>query len=146
MKASIMTGITAVALVFAFTNSASAGDRPYQRQGKQIKRIAGGVQKGKITNTEYFRLNQEQVRIERFRRQAIADGRLRPGERRRLHRMQEKASRHIYGAKHNRSDRYRPDLEHRACYNGRPRPGGYGISGIWAAPGWGFSVSTGGRW
>lgn len=146
MKASIITGITAIALIFALTSPASAGDRPYHRQGKQIKRITGGVQKAKISNKEYYRLNKEQRRIQRFRRHAMADGRLSRGERQRLHRMQEKADRHIYRAKHNRRVRHRPYPEHRACYNGYPRPGGYGISGIWAAPGWGFSISTGGRW
>ncbi len=146
MKASIITGIMVIVLVFAFTNPASAGDRPYQRQGKQMERIAGGVQKGEITHREHSRLNQEQKRIQRFRRQSMADGRLSPGERRRLHRMQEKASRHIYREKHNQRVRYRPSTQHRACYNGRLRSGGYGVSGIWITPGWGFSLSTGGRW
>lgn len=144
MKASILTAMMAAAFIFAISSPAWAQD-PFQHvQKKQIKRIAKGVENGEITNKEHFKLTQEQNRIRGARRQAMADGRLSPGERRHLRQMQEKASEHIYKAKHNRRVRY-SQCENRHD-KGSPRPGGYKVSGAWVFPGWVFSIATGGRW
>jgi len=144
MKAGILTAMMAAVLVLAISSPTWARD-PFQRvQSKQIKRIAKGVENGEITNKEHFKLKQEQNRIRRARRQAMADGRVRPGERRHLRQLQEKASEHIYRAKHNRRVRYNR-CETRYD-NGHPRPGGYQVSGAWVLPGWAFSIATGGRW
>jgi hypothetical protein len=144
MKASILTAMMAAVLVLAISSPTWARDPFQQVQSKQIKRIAKGVENGEITNKEHFNLKQEQNRIRRARRQAMADGRLRPGERRRLRQMQEKASEHIYQAKHNRRARY-SQCENRYD-RGHSRPDGYKVSGAWVLPGWAFSIATGGKW
>jgi hypothetical protein len=72
-----------------------------QRQRRQSERISGGVRTGKITKGESIRLNREQRRIRQAFRHAWRDGCMSPRERRHINRLQAKAGRHIYLAKHN---------------------------------------------
>lgn len=75
------------------------------RERRQQQRIYTGVRSGELTSRETYRLEREQVRINhqeaRFRRSG--DG-LSPGERLRLEREQNRASRDIYRQKHDRQD------------------------------------------
>ncbi len=174
MKASILTTMTATALILAISSPAWAGDAFKKVQSRQINRIARGVDSGEISNNEYFNLTQEQKRIQRAGRRALADGRLSQNERRRLRHMQDKASEHIYKAKHNRRQAYgrfkkwsdnekrRMDHDSRVTcddgtryekrpaqdrpYKKLPLPGGFRVSGAWVFPEWAFSIATGGKW
>ncbi|NCP95859.1 MAG: hypothetical protein COZ96_03620 [Nitrospirae bacterium CG_4_8_14_3_um_filter_70_85] len=80
--------------------SATAGSI-HARQEHQQVRIHQGVTQGDLSRPEVRRLEQEQLRIERNRRAALADGRLSAKERARLHRQQDKASAAIAQARHN---------------------------------------------
>ena len=71
-------------------------------QGRQYKRIHQGVHSGALTRSEARTLLREQRHIRQTAKRAWADGRLTRPERVRLHRMQQRAGRHIYGLKHNR--------------------------------------------
>jgi len=84
---------------FAATSSAgTSGDR----QAKQRARIHQGVKSGSLVPGEARRLAAEQRHIKRTRQRMRGDdGKLGPGERARLDRMQGRASRHIFRAKHN---------------------------------------------
>ncbi len=72
------------------------------RQIRQQHRIYNGVRTGQINCRELHRLEREQFRIARERRRMLADGYLNWRERLRLERHLDRASRHIYRAKHNR--------------------------------------------
>lgn len=93
-------------LVLAAAAPALAEDpampRAEERQRVQQRRIGQGVRSGELTPKETLRLEREQVRIERTQRRMEADGQVTPGERARLQVRQDKASRDIYRAKHNR--------------------------------------------
>ncbi|MBW2130654.1 MAG: hypothetical protein JRH13_14980 [Deltaproteobacteria bacterium] len=157
MKLVTTAGIAAmaVALVLAFGSQSWADDRFSKRQERQIRRIAKGFLEGTITREEYFRLTKEQQRIKRARLRAWEDGRLSPRERRRLYYMLDRASDHIYRARHTRRCRARKTfyyfterhIEH--CYPAFgwvcPEPlrhDRYGFRARWSEPGWSFSIST----
>ena len=84
-----------------FSQPAHAGYFKH-RQVRQHNRIYNGVQTGKINCRELHRLEREQCRIARERRRMLADGYLDWRERARLERDMNRASWHIYRAKHNR--------------------------------------------
>ncbi len=72
------------------------------RQVNQQHRIMNGVKSGELTRPETVRLEQQQVRIQKTKRAMVKnDGKLGPVERAKLERMQNKASRNIFKAKHN---------------------------------------------
>jgi hypothetical protein len=72
------------------------------RQALQRERIHQGVENGSLTRPETRHLVRQQVRVERSQRRFLRnDGQLGPRERVRLHRMQDRASRHVFRAKHN---------------------------------------------
>jgi hypothetical protein len=72
------------------------------RQTQQCRRINQGLHSGALTRGEARVLFREQRHIRNATERAWADGRLTRHERRRLHKMQRRAGRHIYGLKHNR--------------------------------------------
>jgi len=72
-----------------------------RRQAIQHERIAQGSASGELTMHEQRSLNREQAKISRTEQRMGADGCLNMRERARLHRMQDRAGRHIYRAKHN---------------------------------------------
>ena len=71
-----------------------------KRQHHQAKRIKHGIKSGQLTGRETFGLAREQAHIHRMERHFKADGHLGVGERVRLHRELNQASRHIYKQKH----------------------------------------------
>lgn len=90
-----------VLISFFFAGSALA-QRPGVRQARQRTRIAAGVESGALRKGETRALRAEQRHIRHTKqRMRAGDGRLGPKERRRLDRMQDRASRHIRRAKHN---------------------------------------------
>jgi len=103
MQNKIVIGvITLLALVFLQVGISQAHGPYVRRHHYQIERIAQGVRCGEVTGSEYRYLGNEQRLIHRQRRHFLADGRLSRGERRRLHRMQNRADGDIYRARHNR--------------------------------------------
>ena len=72
------------------------------RQIVQQKRIHQGIRSGELTRCEIRHLEMEQHRIHRLKKRAWRDGWLTTGERLRLERRQDHASRHIYRLKHNK--------------------------------------------
>ena len=75
------------------------------RQHHQSARIAQGVVTGELTRRETKALVKEQHRIARTERRFRSDGRLGPVERRILQAQLNRASGHIYVAKHNAAER-----------------------------------------
>jgi hypothetical protein len=70
------------------------------REATQEKRIGNGVNNGALTARETLRLEREQKRINVAEAKAKADGTVTRHERKRLHKMQDTASREIYKQKH----------------------------------------------
>jgi hypothetical protein len=129
MKTKILI-ITLTTMVFVFLAAGISwsGERFHHRQKRQLTRIADGIRSGEITNREFRHLNREQWRIRQFKKRARADGWISRPERKRLHRMHEKAGKHIYRAKHNgaRYDGCRKKRKHhydghRSNYGHRPK-------------------------
>ena len=110
-------------LALIWSSAAWAADRFNTRDNRQTRRIHQGIRSGKITFPEARRLKREQLHIDRAYCRALADGHLNRHERQRLNKMQDRASRHIYRAKHNHTRRqlHRQYLNggHRAYYHGR---------------------------
>lgn len=73
----------------------------HKRQNKQGKRIAQGVRSGALTRKETARLGMQQARIQHKKRHFKADGTFTKGERLRVHKSQNRASKNIYKKKHN---------------------------------------------
>ena len=88
---------------FVWTGNASAAGPYGERQGRQLKRIEQGIENGSITRGEYKRLKKEQRKVAVMKRHARQDHHISRHEARRLARMQDQASRHIYRYKHNRA-------------------------------------------
>ncbi len=114
-----------VVLTLLFTLSLSwAREGSADRQRKQFQRIRGGVKSGEVTRKEFKRLGREQRRIGESIKNARADGRVNARERRHIRKLQDKASKHIFLAKHNRANPYFRLGNHRHKALG-PRPGYY---------------------
>ncbi|MFZ1083041.1 MAG: hypothetical protein WAO19_14080 [Candidatus Kryptoniota bacterium] len=110
MKKSAVIGAAIIAL--AISGSAMAQDQSgqapvkptvVQRQFNQQKRISKGVKSGQLTRGEAQRLERQQGRIQARKQtdKAYHGGKLTPKNRAQLNRMQNRASRKIYRAKHN---------------------------------------------
>jgi hypothetical protein len=97
----IVTGLLVGSLILGAVSFACAGGPFLDREARQQARIRQGLHTGALTPHEYHALQHEQAAIDRCRQRAWADGRLNPREAERLHRMQDRAGHHIYGAKHN---------------------------------------------
>lgn len=95
-----------IVTVFSFVcvSSAVAG-RIKNRQARQQKRIHQGVHSGELTCREVKSLEKEQRHVRQTMKKVWADGELRPRERVRVERQQDKASAHIYKLKHNNRTR-----------------------------------------
>jgi hypothetical protein len=93
----------ASALAFAQTASPAspaATPRVDARQANQEKRIEQGVASGQLTARETLRVEREQKHIAVVESKAKADGTVTPQERKRLHKMQNAASKDIHQQKH----------------------------------------------
>ncbi len=97
-KMVIMMTATVFALV---TVDAALAGRVKKRQINQQKRIHQGLHSGELTKRETVRLQKEQRHIHRTKKRAWRDGELTSKERIRLEKKQDRASRHVYRAKHN---------------------------------------------
>jgi len=111
-------------LLFISAGAASAQSRwnINGRERHQQRRIYNGVRSGELTGRETYRLEREQVRINRqearFRRSG--DG-LSPRERLRLEREQNRASRDIYRQKHDNQHSPRTESTTRGNYGKETR-------------------------
>jgi hypothetical protein len=135
-----------IGLVLIMISVSWARDPISHRQKKQSKRITHGIRGGEVTGREFVRLNREQRRIGKYKRRARRDGYISYKERRRLHRMQDRASEHIYQTKHNRASHYacRPRHKH-LHFRHRPVYHSHYVSGIFFEPLWSFGWSMGWR-
>ncbi len=88
-----LAGITAA-------HAATDTPRVDARQAHQQARIADGVADGSLTRAEARHLRQQQRHIQHAERHAKADGVVTAQERHRLHRLQDRASRHIHRQRH----------------------------------------------
>lgn len=117
MRKSVL--IAALAAVFAISGIAMAQAQTHRKQTKrtpvlnhrqvvQQKRIIQGVRSGKLTRGEARRLERQQARIQRTKRRdkMMNGGKMTPKEKAHVMRMQNRASRHIYHAKHNKKVRH----------------------------------------
>ena len=102
LKTLTVAAALAVASIGAFAQAAAtpATPRVDQREANQQQRIAAGAASGQLTAKETNRLEVEQARINTAEARAKADGTVTKGERKHLHRMQDRASKHIHHQKH----------------------------------------------
>ncbi|MCP4037232.1 MAG: hypothetical protein GY733_09875 [bacterium] len=102
MKRTLVVTIGTVFLLSGFAASVASAGQPVARQVRQSARIDQGVHNGTLRPREARHLATEQRKINKTRRRMIGDdGKLGPVERARLANMQDRASRHIFRAKHN---------------------------------------------
>jgi hypothetical protein len=80
----------------------AATPRVDQRQANQEQRIEQGVASGQLTPRETLRLEREQKRVAVAEQKAKADGTVTAAERKKLHHMQDHASKDIRHQKHDR--------------------------------------------
>ncbi|NIQ37879.1 MAG: hypothetical protein GTN81_04725 [Proteobacteria bacterium] len=100
MKKLVTTVILLMIIGLVSADLALAG-RVGKRQIRQQKRIHQGIRSGELTRGETRVLQREQRHIQRAKRFSRSDGTVTPQERLRLERAQDRASIHIYRAKHN---------------------------------------------
>lgn len=91
----------------AQTPPAGAASTPVvdARQAQQQGRINQGVASGELTRREARQLRHQQQHIAHAEARAKADGVVTPGERAKLDRMQDRASRNIHRQKHDAQHR-----------------------------------------
>ncbi|MEQ1627897.1 MAG: hypothetical protein ABL965_10930 [Nitrospira sp.] len=92
-------------LILGFSGMASVqAETPVidQRQATQENRIDQGIASGQLNEREANRLNKQQEHINKIEDKAKADGVVTKGERARIDRAQDRASRHIAREKHDR--------------------------------------------
>jgi hypothetical protein len=106
MKAKTITILFVTTILACIWCSAAWAEPSNIRNHRQIQRIRQGIRSGEITRPEVRRLKKEQRCIERAYLRASGDGHLNWSERRRLDKMQNRASRNIYRAKHNHDRRH----------------------------------------
>jgi uncharacterized protein (UPF0335 family) len=112
------TLLFALTFIFGLTFVASAQTAPTptptpgkhtpvatKRQQSQQRRIGRGVASGELKAGEVRRLEQEQKEIQQDKQEAKADGTVTGEERKEIQKEQNKASRHVYRAKHNSKPR-----------------------------------------
>jgi hypothetical protein len=99
--ATIFSGIMALVVTSAPVNAQTNDPGIQKRMENQENRIEQGVKSGQLTPREAGRLETEQARIQQNEERMKADGKLTAGERERLTRQQNKASKDIYRLKHN---------------------------------------------
>lgn len=80
----------------------AATPRVDERQANQEKRIDQGVASGQLTPRETLRLERQQKRVAVAEANAKADGTVTAAERKKLHHMQDHASKDIRHQKHDR--------------------------------------------
>ncbi len=103
-----MKGTTIAVALVSLALAASTGmaqtvtQRVTKREVRQQARINQGVKNGELTKREAVKLEAQQAKINRDKKQAKADGVVTPQERAKLTREQNRASKNIYIKKHNK--------------------------------------------
>ena len=100
MRTRLAFSAAAILLIGSFGVPAVQAGEIVDREARQQKRIAEGVESGQLTPRETARLERQQAKIEADRKKAWADGTLTKQEKAKLTREQNRASRHIYREKH----------------------------------------------
>lgn len=95
-----LLGIFCLGLAFS-AQAQTATPKVTKRQINQKNRIKKGVHNGDLTKRETAGLAVQQGSIRRSKKRAKADGTVTRGERARLHKRQNRASRNIARKKHN---------------------------------------------
>jgi hypothetical protein len=95
-----MRNLMVMSFILAFTIASLAADRHQHREHRQQKRLQQGVDSGKLTRREARKLRAQQRRIDHYQNKAAADGTVDAQEKRKLERMQDRASQEIYDQKH----------------------------------------------
>ena len=110
LKTLVAATTLAVVCAGAFAQAAPAASTPRvdKREANQDTRIQNGVASGQLNAKETFRLEKEQAVINRAETKAEADGKVSRAERRRLHKMQNRASKDIYLQKHDAQTATKP--------------------------------------
>jgi hypothetical protein len=100
----------AIASIGAFAQAAAAPQTPRvdKREVRQDARIQNGVASGQLNAKETFRLEKEQALINKAEAHAKADGKVTKAERRRLAKLQNKASHDIHKQKHDAQTATKP--------------------------------------
>jgi hypothetical protein len=99
--------ISALALVIASAVPSFAQTyRSEARENRQEYRIYRGAAKGKLTPRELNNIARQQHRIDRAQSRAARDGYVSHSERKKIERMQNRASNNIYRKTHNGRDLY----------------------------------------
>ncbi len=97
--------VTAAALFFTSLSLEAEAARRDNRQHRQHHRIQEGVKSGELTRKEAAGLRAQQRKIRRMEHKAEADGTVTGGEKRRIERAQDRASKSIYKQKHDDQQR-----------------------------------------
>ncbi|MEP6874523.1 MAG: hypothetical protein ABI887_09160 [Burkholderiales bacterium] len=102
LKSTLVAATLAVASLGAFAQVAVAPATPRvdQREANQQARIANGAASGQLTPKETNHLEKEQAHINKVEAKDKADGKVTKAERKRLHRLQNAASKDIHHQKH----------------------------------------------
>ena len=111
LKTVLIGATLAIASIGAFAQaaaSAPATPRVDQREANQEKRIQQGVASGQLNAKETHRLDKQQARVQGVEAAAKADGKVTKGERKHLHRMQNRTSKNIYQQKHDAQTATKP--------------------------------------
>jgi hypothetical protein len=99
-----LMGLVLVALLSTTAGLASANPctpRVDRREARQHARIRQGVESGRLTPREAFRVRAGQAHVHAMEYRAKADGVVTPGERVRITRAQNHQSRQVFRLKHN---------------------------------------------
>ncbi len=97
----LMSGLV-FALIVGFAAPAMWAGEVKNREENQQDRVAQGVKSGQLTAGETARLEKGEAKIENNRQKALADGTMTRKEKRKLNHEENKESKKIYRAKHNR--------------------------------------------
>lgn len=94
----------AVASLFFVSAAYGQAETPVidQRQANQERRIDHGISGGVLTEQEANRLTHQQTHINKMEEKTKSDGVVTKKERAKLHKAQDRASRHIAREKHDR--------------------------------------------
>lgn len=107
-KLAVITSLVAAALLVVPASAMAVPPRAKTnaRLVNQNARINQGVRSGQVTRAERVVLKAEQRKINRTKKRFIKnDGKIGKAEKAKLNRMQNRSSRHIYRAKHNKRTR-----------------------------------------
>lgn len=99
----IITGLTGIFSAAALGQTTPGVDR---RQRIQRNRVKAGVRSGQVTRREARSIRRSTAGNRRLERRVKAEGRVTWKERSRLHRKENRSSRKIFRAKHNKRNRY----------------------------------------